>query len=117
MTGQNDFSITRFSTDDLPEKDRAQSGATGWPLMFKVQSRPLQRHRTLKADPGGTFAAQLAAILGTLRAGRATGPPADRWTMATTISFSASDHARAMRLLCRRRELHGDGAILTMPRT
>jgi AraC-like DNA-binding protein len=51
MTDQNDFSIVRFSTDDLPEKDRA----TIWrehfgPVVFKVEIEPPPPNIQLKAD-------------------------------------------------------------------
>src|SRR4030081_4056943 len=50
-TDQNDFSIVRFSTDDLPEKDRGAIWREHFgPSVFKVEIEPPPPNTAVKVD-------------------------------------------------------------------
>jgi hypothetical protein len=51
MTDRNDFSIVRFSTDDLPKKDRTAIWREHFgPSVFKVEIEPPPPNTPLKVD-------------------------------------------------------------------
>jgi len=76
MIGQNDFSIVRFSTDDLPEKDRA----TIWreqvaPSVFKVEVSPVPPDTAVKVDVVVRWLPRLQVSSGFYAPGRAIRTP------------------------------------------
>jgi AraC-like DNA-binding protein len=115
MTGQNDFSIVRFSTDDLPEKDRA----TIWreqvaPSVFKVEVGPVPPDTAVKVDVVVRSLSRLRLSSGCYSAGSTVRTPrliaadgSDDFILCINTSGNAT-------LSARRRELSLNcGAILT----
>src|SRR5438105_6264295 len=78
MADRNDFSIVRFSTDDLPEKDRA----TIWrehfgPSVFKVEIEPPPPDTPLKVDMASRSLPGLQLLLTLHARTHDPHPPAD----------------------------------------
>jgi hypothetical protein len=70
-TDQNDFSIVRFSTDDLPEKDRAAIWREHFgPSVFKVEIEPPPPNTPLKVDMAARSLPGLQLLSGLYAPGR-----------------------------------------------
>ena len=71
MTDRNDFSIVRFSTDDLPEKDRAAIWREHFgPSVFKVEIEPPPPDTPLKVDMAARSLPGLQLLSGLYTPGR-----------------------------------------------
>ena len=71
MTDRNDFSIVRFSTDDLPEKDRAAIWREHFgPSVFKVEIEPPPPDIPLKVDMAARSLPGLQLLSGLYTPGR-----------------------------------------------
>jgi AraC-like DNA-binding protein len=115
MTDRNDFSIVRFSTDDLPEKDRA----TIWrehfgPSVFKVEIDPPPPDTPLRVEMAARSLPGLRLLSGVYTPGRMirtrqliADDGNDDFILRINTSGSVTESAGG-------RELHyGCGAILT----
>src|SRR5436853_4333610 len=70
MTDRDDFSIVRFSTDDLPEKDRAAIWREHFgPSVFKVEIEPPPPDIPLKVDMAARSLPGLKLLLGLYTSG------------------------------------------------